>query len=127
MPNSIEVGSGDNTTNSTSFHQKLQHAPVNRVTMKPPPFYRTNPTVWFRQLESQFIWNCQGHDTTKYHHNLEAIPENLMQALPISTRSSITAHLYLPPDNFAKLADTINSNSKYTFQEIPHVYATQQS
>ena len=23
--------------------------------MTPPPFYRTNPTVWFRQMESQFV------------------------------------------------------------------------
>ena len=127
MPNTIEFGSGDNTTTSTSSHPEMQHAPVNSVTMKPPPFYRTNPTVWFRHLESQFILAGIAKDTTKYHHNLEEIPENLMQVLPISTRSSITEHLDLPPNKFAKLADTINSNSKDTFQEIPHVYATRQS
>ena len=45
MQNTIEIGSGDNTTTSTSSHPEPQHAPVNRVTMKPTPFYRTNPTV----------------------------------------------------------------------------------
>ena len=38
MQNTIEFGSGDNTTTSTSSQLELQHAPVNRVTIKPPPF-----------------------------------------------------------------------------------------
>ena len=186
MQNTIEFGSGDNTTTSTSSHPELQHAPVDRVTMKPPPFYRTNPTVWFRQMESQFVLAGITNDTTKYHHNLAAIPEDvainlpmeiedysslkdsitqvyqksktelieealatisldgqtpsvcllriqrklsecdltmdndvikhrIMQAMPISTRSSLSAHLDLPPDKFAKPADTIYSYSKDTF------------
>ena len=195
MQNTIEIGSGDNTTTSTSSHPEPQHAPVNRVTMKPPPFYRTNPTVWFRQMESQFVLAGITNDTTKYHHILAAIPEDvtislpmeiedysslkdsitqayqksktelieealgtisldgqkpsvcllriqrkfsechltmdndvikhrIMQAMPISTRSS---HLDLPPVKFAKLADTIYSYSKDTFQDNTHVYATQHS
>ena len=172
MQNTIEFGSGDNSTTSTSFHPKPQHAPVNRVTMKPPPFYRTNPAVWFRQKESQFVLAGITNDATKYHHILAANPENvainlsmefegdsslkdsitqvyqksktelieealgtisldgqkpsgcllciqrklseyhltmdndlikhrLMQAMPISTRSSLSAHLDLPPDKTA--------------------------
>ena len=63
MQNTIEIGSGDNTTTSTSSQPELQHAPVNRVTMKPPPFYRTNPTVWFRQIS----WNYQRHHQISPH------------------------------------------------------------
>ena len=37
-------GSGDRTNN----------AQVGRITIKPPTSYRSNPQVWFRQLESQF-------------------------------------------------------------------------
>ena len=166
--------------------------------MKPPPFYRTNPTVWFRQMESQLVLAGITNDTTKYHHILAAIPEDvainlpmeiedyssledsitqvfqksktelieealgtisldgqkpsvclfrirrklsdcqltmdndvikhrLMQAMPISTRSSLCAHLDLPPDKFAKLADTIYSYSKDPFQDNTQVYATQHS
>ena len=198
MQNTIEFGSRDNTTTSTSSQPELQHAPVNRVTMKPPPFYRTNPTVWFRQMESQFVLARITSDTTKYHHNLAAIPEDvtnnlpmeiedysslkdsitqvyqksktkligealgtisldgrkpsvcvlriqrklsechltmdndvikhrLMQGMPTSTRSSLSAYLDLPPDKFAKLADTIYSYSKNTFQDNTHVYAAQHS
>ena len=77
MQNTIEFGSGDNTTTPTSSQPDLQHAPVNRVTVKPPTFYRTNPTVWFRQMESQFVLDGITNDTTKYHHILAAIPEDV--------------------------------------------------
>ena len=55
----------------------------------------------------------------------DVIKHRLMQAMPISTRSSLSAHLDLPPNKFAKLADTIYSYSKDTFQEHPHVYTAQ--
>ena len=45
----------------------------------------------------------------------DVIKHRLMQAMPVSTRSSLSAHLDLPPDKFAKLADTIYSYSKDTF------------
>ena len=83
MQKSIEFGSGDNTSTSTSSHPEPQHAPVNRVTMKPPPFFRTNPTVWFRQMESQLVSTRITNDTTKYHHILAAIPEDVAINLPI--------------------------------------------
>ena len=96
MQNTIEIGSGDNTTTSTSSHPEPQPAPVNRVSMKPPPFCRTNPTVWFRQLESQFVLAGITNDTTKYHHILAAIPEDVAINLPMeiedysSLKDSIT-------------------------------------
>ena len=77
MQNIMEFGSGDNTTISTSSHTEPQHAPINRVTMKLPPFYRTKPVVWFRRMESQFVVAGITNDTTKYHHILAAIPETL--------------------------------------------------
>ena len=85
MQNIIEFGSGDNTTTSTSSQPELQHAPVNRVTMKPPPFYRTNPTVRFRRMESQFVSAGITNDTTNYHHILAAIPEDVAINLPMET------------------------------------------
>ena len=55
MQDTLEFGSGDNTATSPSTHPESQLARVNRVTMKLPPFYRTNPFLWFRQMESQFV------------------------------------------------------------------------
>ena len=50
-----------------------------------------------------------------------------MQVMPIFTRSSLYAHLDLPPDKFAKQSDTIYSYTKDTFQENLHLYAAHQS
>ena len=200
MQNAIEFRSGNNFTTLTSSQPKPQHAPVNRVTMKSSPFYSTNPTVWFRQIESQFVLAGSSNDTIRYHQILAAIPADvaiilrmeiedysslkdsitqeyqksnteltveealgtisldgqkasvcllriqlklseshltmdndviikhcLVQAMPISTRSSLPAYLDLPLDKFAKLVDIIYSYSKDTFQENPHIYATQHS
>ena len=76
MQNTIEIGSRNNTTTSTSSHPEQKHAPGNGVTMKPPLLYRTNPTVWFRQMEPQFVLAGITNDTTKYHYFLAANPKD---------------------------------------------------
>ena len=73
----------DNTTTSTSPQPEPQHTPVNRATMKPTPFYRTNQTFWFRQMESQFVLAGITNDTIKDHHILAAIPEDVAINLPM--------------------------------------------
>ena len=83
MQITIEFGSGDNTTTSTSSHPEPQHLPVNRVTMKTPQFYRTNPTVWIRQMESQFVLAGITNDTTKDHQILAATSEDVAITLPM--------------------------------------------
>lgn len=156
---------------------------VNRVAIKPPVFYRSNPSVWFRQMESQFVIGGITLSTTKFHHILAALPEDvainlpceitdydglkeqicsiyqksrqelieealgsvsldgqkpsvclmkiqrklaecklqvdddivrhrLMKAMPFSTRTALSAHIELPTEQFARLADTIYSYSK---------------
>ena len=96
MHNTIKFRFGDTTTTSTSSHPELHHAPVNRVTMKPPPFYRTEPTVWFRQMGSQFVSAGITNDTTKYNHILAANPDVVAINLPMeiedysSRKDSIT-------------------------------------
>ena len=47
----------------------------------------------------------------------DVIKHRLMQAMSISTRSSLSAQLDLAPDKFAKLADTIYSYSKDIFRK----------
>ena len=51
--------------------------------MKPPPFYLTKPTVWFRQKDSKFVLAGISNDTTKYHHILAAIPDDVATNLPM--------------------------------------------
>ena len=58
---------------------------VGRVSVKPPVFYRSNPGVWFRQMESQFVLAGITNDETKFHHILAAIPEDVAINLPMGT------------------------------------------
>ena len=78
------------------------------------------PSVCFLRIQ---------HLLSKCHLTMDndVIKHRRMQAMPISTRSSLSAHLDVPPNKFAKLADTIYSYSKDTFQDNTHVYATQHS
>ena len=57
----------------------------------------------------------------------DVIKHRLMQAMPISTRFSLSANVDLPPDKFTKLAGTIYSYPRDNFQKNPNVYATQHS
>lgn len=50
---------------------------VSRVAIKPPPFYRHNPAVWFRQLESQFELAQITNEQTRYHHVMATLPEDV--------------------------------------------------
>ena len=70
-------GSGDRTNN----------AQVGRITIKPPTFYRSNPQVWFRQLESQFALANITSSQTKFHHVMGALPEDVAINLPLDVTS----------------------------------------
>ena len=49
----------------------------------------------------------------------DVIKHRPMQAMPISTRSSLLTHLDLPLDKIVKIFDTLYSYSKDIFQENP--------
>lgn len=51
---------------------------ISRVTVRVPPFWRQNPKLWFRQLESQFITSAITSDTTKYHTLVGSIESNIL-------------------------------------------------
>lgn len=51
---------------------------IARVAVKAPPFWRANPEIWFRQMESQFVLAGVMTETTKFHHVVSALqPEEL--------------------------------------------------
>lgn len=60
---------------------------INRIAVKPPPFYRQNPSVWFKQLESQFVLARITDDVTKFHHVMSALPEDVALYLDTETDS----------------------------------------
>ncbi|XP_023225749.1 uncharacterized protein LOC111626567 [Centruroides sculpturatus] len=60
------------------------HRHIAHVAIRPPPFWKGNPNLWFAQLEAQFSINNITVDDTKFKHVVAAIePEilNLVQDL----------------------------------------------
>lgn len=53
-------------------------AAIARVAVKAPPFWRGNPAIWFRQMESQFVLAGVTAEVTMFHHVVSALqPEEL--------------------------------------------------
>lgn len=50
---------------------------INRVAVKPPPFWQQNPVLWFAQLESQFVLAQITADETKYSYVVAALNEDM--------------------------------------------------
>ncbi|XP_066152750.1 uncharacterized protein [Euwallacea fornicatus] len=66
---------------------------VGRLSVRAPPFWKSNPKSWFMTLESQFVLAHISSDQTKFHHVVAAVaPEILdqisdfMENPPISNR-----------------------------------------
>lgn len=63
---------------STS-HLPDQMQRVERVTIKPPPFWRENPRLWFSHLEAQFATSGIKADETKYYYTVAALDEQMLK------------------------------------------------
>ncbi|EFA12902.2 Retrovirus-related Pol polyprotein from transposon opus-like Protein [Tribolium castaneum] len=64
--------------NPPDFNAAVQ---VERVTVKPPPFWKGDPKLWFIQLEAQFNLGKITSDTTKYHYVASAIDTSVLQQI----------------------------------------------
>lgn len=62
---------------------------VSRVAIKPPPFWKSDPKLWFIQLEAQFELSHIVLDGTKYNHVLSAIDTDIL--------TQVTDFLINPP------------------------------
>jgi len=76
--NSTPVVSDTNgTTSSVQNSAPVVVTPISRVSVKPPPFYLKSPETWFLQLESQFHLAGITSPTTKFHHVIASLPEDI--------------------------------------------------
>lgn len=53
-------------------------AHVNRVAVKPPPFWKAEPRVWFVQLEAQFQLAGINTDETKFNYIVSAVDTDVL-------------------------------------------------
>ena len=61
-----------------SNNQNSRQPHVSRVSVKIPPFWRKNVSLWFTQVESQFITSNITNETTKFHYVLAAIESEIL-------------------------------------------------
>lgn len=76
------------TTSSSTTASTTEVSPINLVAVKPAPFYRNNPIVWFKQLEAQFKLSNIKTSSTKYYHTLTSLPEDIAGNLTLSDDES---------------------------------------
>ncbi|XP_075163114.1 uncharacterized protein LOC142235741 [Haematobia irritans] len=67
---------GNKSTNPISL--TAGHQEMARVSVKIPPFWRSNPALWFKQVESQFITSGIVSDSTKFHTVVGSIDASIL-------------------------------------------------
>lgn len=66
----------ENTTSPPEINTQIAH-----VGVKPPPFWKTNPTLWFVRLEAQFALSKISCETTKFYHVVAAIDADILSSV----------------------------------------------
>lgn len=56
-----------------------QNLRIERVAIKPPPFWKTSPKLWFSHLEAQFVTGSITSDETKYYYVVAALDEQMLK------------------------------------------------
>lgn len=64
---------------------------VDRVVIKPPPFWKADPNLWFLQLEAQFQINNITSDLKKYNYVISSIDTEIL--------SQVTDYIHSPPES----------------------------
>ena len=82
------------------------NGPIRSISIKSPVFYRNNPTIWFRQLESQFALSGVRSTKTKFHHVMSVLPED------------VAINLTIPDENYEQIKEQVCAIYQKTKQEL---------
>lgn len=66
---------------------------ISRVAVRAPPFWKENPALWFRQLESQFFMNGIVSSETKFHIAVAALDTEIINQVSDVVMHPPTANL----------------------------------
>lgn len=69
-------GENAEATPALAVQQPALH--IDRVAVKPPPFWKADPALWFVQLEAQFALSRITSEETKFHHVVSAIDTEIL-------------------------------------------------
>lgn len=64
---------------SNSINSDPHHLRIDRVAIKPPPFWKSSPKLWFSHLEAQFVTGSIVSDETKYYYVVAALDEHMLK------------------------------------------------
>lgn len=67
---------------------------IDRVSVKPPPFWKTDPKVWFLQLEAQFVLANITADATKFNYVVSAVDTEILAQVTDILNSPPSANKY---------------------------------
>lgn len=67
---------------------------ISRVAYKPPPFWESNPELWFGQIESQFVISGITSDKTKFHSVIAALDAKILTSVVDLIRTPPTKNQY---------------------------------
>lgn len=76
MPDSLSTGE-PNQAPAASMSEDADR--ISAVSVKVPPFWKESPEQWFSLLESRFALSGITVDSTKFHHTVSALDEQLIK------------------------------------------------
>lgn len=77
--NTSATSSNVNPITSSSINSDSQNFRIERVAIKPPPFWKSSPKLWFSHLEAQFVTGSIVSDETKYYYVVAALDEHMLK------------------------------------------------
>lgn len=80
-----------NDAPNTSASDNTNDNRVEKISIKPPPFWKTNPIVWFCQIEAQFAAQGVTRESSKYNYAVAAIDSEVL--------NQVCDILINPPEN----------------------------
>ncbi|XP_015925373.1 uncharacterized protein [Parasteatoda tepidariorum] len=54
---------------------------ISRMTVKPPPFWKNNPKLWFAQIDAQFEIAGITREDTKFNHVVAAVESRILDSI----------------------------------------------
>lgn len=72
------MADGNENNVNPNTHNPLNYPTVNRVAVKVPPFWKTDPSIWFAQVEAQFDLGGITNEKTKYNHIVSAVDTEIL-------------------------------------------------
>lgn len=67
------------SSSNLNSNSDMQNIRIEGVAIKPPPFWKTSPKLWFSHLEAQFATGGITTEDTKYYYVVAALDEQMLK------------------------------------------------